>query len=91
MPGRLDLKVTRDLPDLMDNQARILGLEIWASRGSRAFLAVEARMALMGCLARMASQEILVLQVGMGVKELQERWVSLVRWDLWGKKGYQEQ
>ena len=48
-------------------------------------------MALMGCLARTASQEILVLQVGMGVKELQERWVSLVRWDLWGKKGYQEQ
>ena len=55
MPGRLDLKVTRGLLDLMDNQARILGLEIWASRGSRASLAVEARMALMGCLARMAS------------------------------------
>ena len=91
MPGRLDLKVTRGLPDLMDNQARILGLGIWASRGSRASLAVEARMALMGCLARMASQEILVLQVGMGVKEPQERWVSLVRRDLWGKKGYQEQ
>ena len=91
MPGRLDLKVTRGLLDLMDNQARILDLEIWASRGSRASLAVVARMALMGCLARMASQEILVLQVGMGVKELQERWVSLVRWDLWGKKGYLEQ
>ena len=91
MPGRLDLKVTRGLPDLMDNQARILGLEIWASRDSRVSLAVEARMALMGCLARMASQEAPVLQVGMGAKGLQERWVSLVRWDLWGKKGYQEQ
>ena len=91
MPGRLDLKVTRGLLDLMDNQARILGLGIWASRGSRASLAVEARMALMGCLARMASQEILVLQVGMGVKEPQERWVSQVRWDLWEKRGYQEQ
>ena len=55
MPGRLDLKVTRGLLDLMDNQARILGLEIWASRGSKASLAVEGRMALMGCLARMAS------------------------------------
>ena len=72
MPGRLDLKVTRDLPDPMDDQARILGLGIWASQGSRASLAVEARMAVMGCLARTASREILVLLVGMGVKEPQE-------------------
>ena len=91
MQGRLGLKVIQGWPDRTDYRGRILGRGSWASLGSRGSLAAEARMERMVSQARMAFKEIRGHQVGMGAKELPERWVKQGRLDQWGKKGFQEQ
>ena len=91
MQGRLGLKVIQGWPDRTDYRGRILERGSLASLGSRGSLAAEAKMEWMVSQARMAFKEIRDHQVGMGTKELPERWVKQGRLDQWGKKGFQEQ
>ena len=78
MQGRLGLKVIQGWPDRTDYRGRILGRGSLASLDSksRGSLAAKPKLEWMVSQARMAFKEIRDHQVGMGTKELLERWVK---------------